>query len=84
MNKLDALRYFSVASETLNFREAAQRLAVSPQVVTRMIAELENLLGERLFQRNTHSIKLTEFGEQFLPQAQQLLVDSERLFLHKN
>ncbi|MCW9717819.1 MULTISPECIES: LysR family transcriptional regulator [unclassified Avibacterium] len=80
MNKLDALRYFSVASETLNFRETAQRLAVSPQVVTRIIAELENLLGEPLFQRNTRSIKLTEFGEQFLPQAQQLLADSERLF----
>lgn len=80
MNKLEALKYFCIASETLNFRETAQRLAVSPQVVTRMIAELENLLGERLFRRNTRNIRLTEFGEQFLPQAQQLLADSEKLF----
>ncbi|OBX06927.1 LysR family transcriptional regulator [Gallibacterium genomosp. 3] len=80
MNKLEALKYFCIASETLNFRETAQRLAVSPQVVTRMIAELENLLGERLFRRNTRNIRLTEFGEQFLPQAQQLLADTEKLF----
>lgn len=80
MNKLEALRYFCVASETLNFRETAQRLAVSPQVVTRMIAELEELLGETLFNRNTRNIKLTEFGTQFLPQAQQFLKEEERLF----
>lgn len=80
MNKLEALRYFCIASETLNFREAAQRLSVSPQVVTRIIAELETLLGESLFKRNTRNIRLTEFGEQFLPKAQQLLLDSERLF----
>ena len=78
MNKLEALRYFCVASETLNFRETAQRLAVSPQVVTRMIAELEELLGETLFNRNTRNIKLTEFGTQFLPQAQQFLKEEER------
>ncbi|WP_109078892.1 LysR family transcriptional regulator [Aggregatibacter kilianii] len=80
MNKLDALRYFCAACETFNFRETAQRLAVSPQVVTRMIAELEELLGESLFKRNTRNIKLTEFGEQFLPKATQFLAESERLF----
>ncbi|MBN6066024.1 LysR family transcriptional regulator [Aggregatibacter actinomycetemcomitans] len=80
MNKLEALRYFCSACETLNFRETAQRLAVSPQVVTRMIAELEELLGESLFKRNTRNIKLTEFGEQFLPKATQFLAEGERLF----
>lgn len=80
MNKLDALRYFCVACETLNFRETALRLAVSPQVVSRMIAELEALLGESLFTRNTRSIKLTEFGQQFLPKAQRFLNEGENLF----
>ncbi|OOF58063.1 LysR family transcriptional regulator [Rodentibacter myodis] len=80
MNKLDALRYFCSACETLNFRETAQRLAVSPQVVTRMIADLEALLGESLFKRNTRNIKLTEFGEQFLPKAAQYLAEGDRLF----
>ena len=80
MFKLEALRYFCSAAETLNFRETAQRLAVSPQVVTRMIADLETLLGESLFKRNTRNIKLTEFGEQFLPKATQYLVEGEQLF----
>ncbi|SUO93960.1 LysR family transcriptional regulator [Suttonella ornithocola] len=80
MDKLSALRYFCMACETLNFREAAQRLAVSPQVVTRNIAELEAQLEERLFKRNTRSIQLTDFGKQFLPKASQLLADCDRLF----
>ena len=84
MNKLEALRYFCSAAETLNFRETAQRLAVSPQVVTRMIADLETLLGEILFKRNTRNIKLTEFGEQFLPKATQYLAEGEQLFAKNN
>ena len=46
MDKLDALKFFIIASETLNFREAAIKLSVSPSVVTRTVAELEKQLGE--------------------------------------
>lgn len=80
MNRLDALKIFCSVAETLQFRESAYRLAVSPQVITRTISELEKELGEVLFQRSTRQVKLTDFGKQFLPQAQQLLADSERLF----
>jgi len=80
MDKLNALKYFCSAAETLQFRETALRLSVSPQVVTRVIAELEQHLDEQLFTRNTRNIHLTEFGAAFLPRAQQLLADSENLF----
>ena len=80
MDKLNALKYFCTAADTLQFRETAQRLSVSPQVVTRVIAELENYLGEALFVRSTRNVQLTDFGVRFLPEAQQLLADSERLF----
>lgn len=80
MNRLDALKIFCSVAETLQFRESAHRLAVSPKVITRTISELEKELGEVLFQRSTRQVKLTDFGKQFLPQAQQLLADSERLF----
>lgn len=49
INKPDALRSFCVACETFNFRETAQRLATSLQVITRTITELEELLDERRF-----------------------------------
>ncbi|SLK12372.1 HTH-type transcriptional regulator DmlR [Phytobacter ursingii] len=80
MNRLDALKFFITAAETLNFRETAVKLAISPSVVTRTIAELENQLGEPLFTRNTRSILLTSFGELFLPRARRLLEDSDALF----
>ncbi|WP_392566664.1 LysR family transcriptional regulator [Utexia brackfieldae] len=80
LNRLDALKYFCIAAETLQFRETAVRMSVSPQVVTRMIAELEEELGTLLFVRNTRNMQLTEFGERFLPQAQQYLLNGEKLF----
>lgn len=80
-NRFETLRVFCSLSETLQFKETANRLAVSPPVVTRLIAELEDYLGEPLFQRNTRQVHLTDFGERFLPQAQELLEASERLFI---
>ncbi|WP_320409204.1 helix-turn-helix domain-containing protein [Piscinibacter gummiphilus] len=46
-NPLEALRVFCVAAESGNFREAATRLSVSPQVVTRVVKALEDELGSR-------------------------------------
>lgn len=80
MNRLEALKVFITVAETLHFRESASRLAVSPQVVTRIIGELEQELGEVLFQRSTRQVKLTDFGQQFLPKAQLLLQDADSLF----
>lgn len=80
MNRLDALKYFIVAAETLSFKNTAGRFSVSPQVITRVISELESELGESLFKRNTRLIRLTDFGEQFLPKAVAFLQEEERLF----
>ena len=80
MNRLGALRYFCAAAQTLQFRKAASRLSVSPQVVTRVIAELEAALGEPLFVRSTRQVRLTDFGTRFLPRARQFLLDGEKLF----
>lgn len=84
MNRLDALKYFVVAAENLSFKMTALRFSVSPQVITRVIAELENELGEALFKRNTRAIHLTAFGEQFYPQALDFLRQEERLFQPKS
>jgi DNA-binding transcriptional LysR family regulator len=47
-NQLEMLRIFKVVAESLNFKEAAVRLGISPQSVTRAIKELEDQLGEPL------------------------------------
>ncbi|WP_373840422.1 LysR family transcriptional regulator [Glaesserella sp.] len=80
MNKFEAIKYFCLAAETLNFRETAKQLSISPSAVSRVISELEHTLGEQLFKRNTRQVQLTSFGEKFLIQAKQLMADTDSLF----
>jgi DNA-binding transcriptional LysR family regulator len=77
---MEMLRIFAVAAETSNFREAASRLGVSPQGVTRAIKELEALFGEPLFHRNTRQVQITAFGERLANQARQTLSSFDQLF----
>lgn len=80
MDKLNALKIFCTVAETLHFKEAANRLGISPQVISRMINQLEQHLGEKLFQRNTRQVQLTDFGDQILAKAKLIVQSSEQLF----
>lgn len=71
---------FTAAATAKNFRTVAQRLAVSPQTITRSIQQLEEALGEPLFHRNTRGVHLTAFGEQFLDQARNLVAGMDEVF----
>ena len=62
LNRLEMLRLFVAAAEAKSFKEAALRLHVSPQAVTRAVQELEEHLGELLFHRNTRANRITDFG----------------------
>lgn len=59
---LNALRVFAVAAKTSNLSVAAQQLHVSQSAVTRHIATLEAFLGETLFVRERHGVRLTPAG----------------------
>ncbi|MFD3320613.1 helix-turn-helix domain-containing protein [Alteromonas macleodii] len=45
LNRLEMLRIFCTAAESSSFKEAANRLGISPQAVTRAVKELERLQG---------------------------------------
>ncbi|MDH6592706.1 DNA-binding transcriptional LysR family regulator [Variovorax sp. TBS-050B] len=79
-NRLEALRVFCAAADAANFREAAVRLAVSPQVVTRAVRELEETLGEPLFHRSTRGVQLTDFGRQLAERARAAVGGVDALF----
>ena len=79
-NRLDYLKIFCVAAQHRTFKDAAIKMNISPQVVTRCIKELEAEVGEILFVRSTRNIKITTFGEQFLQKAQQALVIMDDVF----
>lgn len=79
-NRLEALRVFFTAADAANFREAAVRLSVSPQVVTRAVRELEDELGEPLFHRSTRGVQLTDFGRQLAERARIAVGGVDELF----
>jgi DNA-binding transcriptional LysR family regulator len=73
MDRLDAMHIFVVVADQRGFAPAARRLKLSPSVVTRGIAALEERLGARLLQRTTRSVKLTDAGARFLEQTRSIL-----------
>lgn len=66
MDKLQALTVFRHVAELGSFVETARRLALSPPVVSKCIADLEASLGTRLLNRTTRRVSLTQEGRYFL------------------
>lgn len=70
---------FVAVAEELNFRRAADRLAMTQPPLSRQIRALEETLGTALFVRDRQGVRLTEAGQAFLPDARSLLEDSRQL-----
>lgn len=62
---LRQLRYFAEAAELGQFSQAARKLHVSQSVITTAVAQLEALLGLKLFDRLPHGVVLTAEGHRF-------------------
>ena len=72
------LECFIAAADHLNFSRAARALHLSQPPLTRHIQALEEKLGSRLFERNTHSVSLTVSGQLFLEDARLVLGQLDR------
>lgn len=70
---LKSLRYFVEIARQKSFTAAAEKLFVTQPTLSRQIAELEDELGQKLFDRTTRRIELTEKGIYLLRQAQTIL-----------
>jgi DNA-binding transcriptional LysR family regulator len=75
---LRQLQYFVAVAEELNFTRAAERLDVVQQSLSTAIAQLEALLGIKLFERTTRSVTLTSEGAAWLPYAREALHGADR------
>ncbi|MBB2486931.1 LysR family transcriptional regulator [Mitsuaria sp. WAJ17] len=65
----DDLLLFARVMEAGSFSRAAERLHLPKSTVSRRIAALEERLGEKLLQRSTRRLALTEFGQGVLEHA---------------
>jgi len=70
--KIEALRCFSVVAQTGNLAEAAVRLSRTQSALSMTLKQLEEHLGQRLFESDRKS-RLTLLGEQVFELAQQQL-----------
>ncbi|HVO88281.1 MAG TPA: LysR family transcriptional regulator [Casimicrobiaceae bacterium] len=77
MTDLDAndLVLFARVAEDGSFSRAAERMHVPKATVSRRIAALETRLGERLFQRSTRRLSITDFGLSVLDHARALAAE---------
>ena len=69
-------------ADELNFSRAAERLRISQSTLSRRIVEVEDLLGQRLFDRTHQFVDLTEPGRHFVREAKNALLHAERAMLH--
>ena len=67
------LRAFEAVARHLNFRAAAEEMALTQSAVSRQIQSLEEEVGVSLFLRHTRAVELTSAGAQLLTAVSQSL-----------
>ncbi|WP_339542947.1 LysR family transcriptional regulator [Pseudomonas sp. JAI120] len=67
---LRQLETFVCVAELRSFAGAAERLGMTPQAVSQLVAELEKILSFRLFDRSTRKVSLSAAGSDFLASVQ--------------
>jgi DNA-binding transcriptional LysR family regulator len=69
------LEAFIAVAESGSFSLAAERVHITQPAISKRIAQLEDQLGCRLFDRISRTISLTEAGRELLPRANRILAD---------
>ncbi len=75
---INQLECFVSLASTLNFMQTAEELGLTQPAVSKQIKSMEEELGASLFNRTSRSVALTPIGQQFLPEAKDML----KIFYH--
>ena len=73
MFKTETLLAFILVAKHRSFTIAANVQSQTPMAMSKQVSQLEKRLGAPLFERTTRKIRLTEFGEEFLIRARNIL-----------
>lgn len=82
-----SLKAFVTAAELSSFSLAAEKLQLTQPAISKRIANLEQQIQCRLFDRIGRKISLTEAGQTLLPKARKILLeieDTRRLLANRN
>lgn len=70
---LKQLRYFEAVMAHGHFGRAAEACAISQPAISLQIKELEEILGQPVFERSARHIRLTAFGQELAKRARPIL-----------
>lgn len=76
---LRQLQYAQAVAQDLSFRKAAERCHVSQPALSSQLAELEQALGVRLFERDKKRVLVTTAGRELLARAARALLEADGL-----
>lgn len=76
---LRQLQYAVAVAETLSFRQAAERCRVSQPSLSAQLAQMEEALGIRLFERDKRKVLVTASGREIIERARLILRATDEL-----
>lgn len=76
---LRQLQYLLAVADTLSFRRAAEECRVSQPSLSAQIAEIEDRLGVRVFERDRRRVLLTVAGQELVERARRVVVEADDL-----
>ncbi len=76
---LRQLQYVIAVADELSFRRAAERCHVSQPSLSAQLAQLEELVGVRIFERDRRRVIVTAAGRDIVERARRLLVEADDL-----
>lgn len=79
MDLLTGMRTFVASVETGSFTAAADRMRLSPKLVSKYVATLEERLDVRLLHRTTRQLSITGVGQAYYAKAAKLIEDLDAL-----
>ena len=79
MDTIDGMRTFVAVVSEGSFSRAAERLNMSPQLVSKYVAQLESRLDARLINRSTRRLSITEVGQGYFERCKDVLADIDEM-----
>jgi LysR family hydrogen peroxide-inducible transcriptional activator len=74
---LRQLQYVVAVADALSFRKAAEQCHVSQPSLSAQLAQLEDVLGVHLFERDRRRVLLTTAGKELVERARRLILDAD-------